>query len=1539
MQLFVHEFSRRYTLLIVLTLFALVVASHAADQAVGPVRAVNLPGHFNRLSGPQAVVEMPTELLNGDPAAVQVRFSNPPVEIGTMDVSGQTYTAIRMDGEGSTISEGEPDLPRATRLIMISSRGNVDYTITQQRYHIESIDFPPNPYREELPENDRLDDAGSCNPAVYEADAWYPANPVQMSAPVVLRDVRFVVLSVCPVQVNPVTREIRVYDQLDVALNNIGGVGENEIAFTPTSITPGFKALYQSFLNFSDSPLDALPVVPGKHLYICQNNGTVTTQVQRLIDWRRRKGEDAYFRTTATTGVLSTQIRSYIQSEYNASNGQLEFVTMVGDPVASDPYYLTTEENTQFDNYFAALSGGPNPDPMQDLAIGRIPCSSSTNLAAMVNKIILYESDPFLTDTTWFTRGYCLSHTDYAGAPYIPSNPSTKEYTRQIMLQDGLTQVNVDTFPDYLNTTRFVSRVNLGNCVVNHRLCTNQQMVSTDLSGISCGRMNPFMATISCGYGWFTLSGSSTDVTKVYVRMGSPTVPNGCIGCVGMSSTSTWVSQNNIVDAGMMFGLFALHVRHQGLALMSGELQLFRQYWGYGHDDFVNSFTFWTNLMGDPATPIWLEVPHAPQVTKPNVAHVGQNNVAITVMRNAAPVADALVGLVKGAETWARGYTDANGQINLPVTLNSTGYLHVTVTRHNLDSYLDSIQVTQPAATLALFSTTVDDDNLGGTVGDMNGVLNPGETIDLTIRLRNAGNAATATGINATLTSGSAGVSVVSGASAYPNIAVGANQPPTTPFRIQVGAVFDGEPIQLYLTATSSAGTQTARIELTPSAADIWFNLSVFSDGNNRLDAGETGPLSIDIGNVGVRDLVNAQGILRSLNPRITVGDSTGSFGTITASNSGTNAADPFIVTAGALSFGGLEAAMQLVITDANGVRDSVNFVQTVGVAATTSPTGPDPYGYYAYDNTEIQPGGAAATYFWFEIAPPFGGEGFALNLADAVEDSDQVVVQTLPFPFMFYGQTFTQITICTNGWIAFGSYAIDDFRNYRIGSPLGPPFMVCAYWDDLRTRNGVPNGDVYVYSDLVSGRYIVEWVTQTLYTSVDEIFEVVLLDPAQYPTASGNGKILVQYNDCTLDENYTFNDNEWATIGIQNGNHSVGLEYSWFGTYPATAAPVGNGRAIMYTTDPAGTLFNELTVTYPNGGENLLVDSTVTLGWFPATVTGNVNVELSRSGINGPYSLLFFNTANDGLEAWSVSGPTTSTAYIRVVPLSNPTEADTSNLSFSIAQVQNVLAEDFEDGAPNWTHSSAGGGVWVDDWHVSTEQAFSGINSYKCGDPGAGQYRAFNDARLIAPQINNLPPNASLRFYYQIEAELSPAYPDSCYDGGIVELSANGGAYQQIFPDAPYPRTFRHYRGGTTPANGSMPGLHCYSGTVTTWNDVLFNLSAFAGQTIQLRWRFGSDSLNYREGWYVDNVSVFAPVVILPDPTVPINVTVNYNAGVLTLSWLDDANLFYRVYSADTPGGTATLLNTVSTTSYVIPAGPAAVRKFYTVTGWNGQP
>jgi subtilisin-like proprotein convertase family protein len=118
-------------------------------------------------------------------------------------------------------------------------------------------------------------------------------------------------------------------------------------------------------------------------------------------------------------------------------------------------------------------------------------------------------------------------------------------------------------------------------------------------------------------------------------------------------------------------------------------------------------------------------------------------------------------------------------------------------------------------ANLGAQPVTVNDAAPGG---NNNGLIEQGETVTLTIPFKNEGSA-TATGVSATLTTADSTVTVITGASAYPNIAAGGTQSNTTPFKITLAASHPcAVPVNLSLALTYNGGPQGTLVLTLPTS-------------------------------------------------------------------------------------------------------------------------------------------------------------------------------------------------------------------------------------------------------------------------------------------------------------------------------------------------------------------------------------------------------------------------------------------------------------------------------------------------------------------------------------------------------------------------------------------------------------------------------------------------------------------------------------------------------------------------------------------------
>ncbi|MGH2522484.1 MAG: hypothetical protein ACRDH2_08265, partial [Anaerolineales bacterium] len=141
-------------------------------------------------------------------------------------------------------------------------------------------------------------------------------------------------------------------------------------------------------------------------------------------------------------------------------------------------------------------------------------------------------------------------------------------------------------------------------------------------------------------------------------------------------------------------------------------------------------------------------------------------------------------------------------------------------------------------------------------------------------------------------------------------------------------------------------------------------------------------------------------------------------------------------------------------------------------------------------------PSQASVLYIPLLVRDDYGGTGY--QWLDAVTGG-QVVAQgdethqsvDLPFPFTFYGNTYTTLWVSSNGFVNFGA-GHSFYANSCLPSLATPNNAIYAFWDDLAPTGG-SNGNIY-FKTLDVNTFVVEWYQVKRYDSDDhETFEIVL--------------------------------------------------------------------------------------------------------------------------------------------------------------------------------------------------------------------------------------------------------------------------------------------------------------------------------------------------------------------------------------------------------------------------------------------------------------
>ncbi|NQT64515.1 MAG: hypothetical protein HQ556_16250 [Candidatus Marinimicrobia bacterium] len=1032
---------------------------------------------------------------------------------------------IHETGYGLAGRSGEAALPIFTELLPISSVNAPDVNILSYSSHsirISSLKQTPMGQREtDPPQINRNYDWASIDLA--------SEMKVQVGEPVHIMGKAFLPLSISPLGVDYSQQEVNVPEKLVIQI---------------TGVVPRLE-------NQTEESASIRSIIPNNEIYSQLGHYLIITPplfepyLTYLVDWKLRKGHPVTVTSTNMAGQTPTAIKAYIQDAYDTWNDPPKYVLLIGDEDRGiGGFYVYNPDNEALvtDHPYALLEG---EDSFPEAWVGRLSVDTIGELVVVMSKILSYESQPFLDDPGWFKRALMVGTVTAA-----ISTQHVNNWVGRKLMENGFTQVDTAYYPMQSSLSRISTPINNGVGFVNYRGLgawdhwIGPYFYNSDIENLYNGHKLPILTSIVCGGGNYAAPVDPVFGEK-WLRAGTSSVPKGAVAFIGPSELHTHTQFNNVIDIALYSGLFDLGMNELGPALGHAKLELWRNYHQSEFLPFGQSAEFYQNvynILGDPGMAIWTDTPQMLVVDLPDSLNQDDDHIVIMVEDEAGvPIPNAFV-FVSNSENGSGLQTDPSGVVLLPFISGESSELLVTITGKNLNPVLTSIPIGSSVNSLIYEGWDIAPD----------GIIQAGGMHNLEMTLVNQ--SITLENLTLSLHTSSEAVNLIDSVYIIPSFHSDHSLTLNDLFSFEVDANSrHGEVIDFNIEVDTGSEVLTWCKQFPIQAPDLYIIDVMIEAG--ELVAGDSLSIRLIVENRG--GIASLPVMLELLNHNL-VSTSIGIQELplidwdLSAETEGA-----FSILLSDQIFPG-EVIPLIFVGEAGGRMDTLRTEIIVEEINRFSPSGPDNYGYRVFDNRDVSYS-MAPDYEWTEIDPNYGGAGTRLAIQDDYEEEDETAYLDLPFSVSYYGQSYEEITICSNGWLAMGHSPEVSFYNRVIPSASGPTAMIAPFWDDLITQ---PGGVSYYIGD---DQLIIEWAMMSNMEVGSSLnFQVIIYSIDSHPTTSGDNLIKFQYKDYFNYDTFA----NFSTSGIESPDYSTGIQASFNNDTDRSIGEISSGQSLLFTTE-----------------------------------------------------------------------------------------------------------------------------------------------------------------------------------------------------------------------------------------------------------------------------------------------------------------------------------------------------------------------------------
>jgi len=663
---------------------------------------------------------------------------------------GNNYVQLSIDGFSRTYNIGQPDLPVLTKLIEVPQNAVAkvkvisydEQIIDLKQQGIDKLILPAQPSQSKA--FDLNDGKFRYDSTTYSNNGFFAKNMVIITDIGTMRAVRLAHLQISPLAYNPVTGQLKIYNNIvvQVTFSNADLKKTNQLKanlqspyFNPSAI----PTINQTTSTQSSSKINA----PAK--YVIVSDPMFKTALAPFITWKTKQGFNVIAAYTDNPGVgkTTTSIKAYLQALYNAAtptNPAPSFVLFVGD-VSLIPTWPTRDVNGAHptDLYYCDYTN----DNIPDVFYGRFSANNLTQLQPQIDKTLEYEQytmpDPTYLNRAVLVAGAASGYTTYSNgqmnyaalyfnsahgfSPNIYLQPETGTTVSQIKSSlnagagfanysahcsaSGWSDPSISTadIPNLTNAHKY--GLWIGNCCLSNKFDTE------------CLGVDALRTANKGAIGYIGGSDNTYWDEDYYWSVGyknvvmNPTYSASNLGAYdrafhdhGESSNQWFITQGQMVTAG-------------DLAVQQSTSDLKLYYWEVYH------------LMGDPSLCPYYAQPKPLSAYYQQVIFLGTTSLDITT----EPY--SYIGLSMNGKLITGGTADSTGLAQLSfVSLANVGNIDIVISHQNRQPLISQIQVVPAKGPYVFLQKNY---AVNDSIGNNNGVADYNEQIALNISLKNVG--------------------------------------------------------------------------------------------------------------------------------------------------------------------------------------------------------------------------------------------------------------------------------------------------------------------------------------------------------------------------------------------------------------------------------------------------------------------------------------------------------------------------------------------------------------------------------------------------------------------------------------------------------------------------------------------------------------------------------------------------------------------------------------------------------------------------------